>query len=272
MRVLGTSVDRLEDPDLLRGTAHFIDDITLPNMLEAAFVRSAHGHAAIRGIDKTAALAQPGVHAVLTLADLRPHLNSERLVVGLPSPSYRQQRDRPVLALDEVVHVGEAIAIVVADSRYLAEDAAARVVVDYEPLPVIADCRAALAAGAAPVHRGAPHNLLAEFDMKFGDVERAFAAAPHRFRESLWQHRGGSHSIECRGAVAAYDPVEDRLTLWSSTQMPHVAMRLLAELTGRDENQVRVVTPEVGGGFGPKLVFYPEDVATSLPPSSCAGR
>jgi aerobic carbon-monoxide dehydrogenase large subunit len=264
MKVIGAAVARLEDPDLLRGMARFVDDIALPGMLEAAFVRSSHGHAAIRGIDKTDALAQPGVHAVLTLADLRPHLRTERLAVALPSASYRQQRDRPVLAWDEVVHVGEPIAIVVADNRYRAEDAAARVVVDYEPLPVVADCRAALAPGAPRVHRDAPHNLVAEFDMRYGDVEAAFATAPHRFRESLWQHRGGSHSIECRGAVGSFDAAEDRLTLWSSTQMPHVAMRLLCDLTGRDENRVRVITPDVGGGFGPKLVFYPEDIATAL--------
>ena len=124
-KVVGRRVERLEDADLLRGTARFIDDIRLPGMLEAAFVRSAHAHAAIRGIDKTAALALPGVHAVFTLADLLPYLQIERLVVGLPSKSYRQDHNRPALAGDEVVHVGEPVAIVVADNRYIAEDAAA---------------------------------------------------------------------------------------------------------------------------------------------------
>jgi aerobic carbon-monoxide dehydrogenase large subunit len=152
----------------------------------------------------------------------------------------------------------------VADDRYVAEDAAALVDIDYEPLPAASDCRAALAPGAPKVHRNSPHNLLAEFDMAYGDVDAAFGKAAHVFRESLWQHRGGSHSIECRGAVALHDPLEDRLTLWSSTQMPHAAMRLLCDMLGRDENQVRVITPEVGGGFGPKLVFYPEDVVTAL--------
>lgn len=263
-RVIGKRVGRLEDPDLLRGTGRFIDDIRLPGMLHAAFVRSPHGHAAIRGIDKTASLAHPGVHAVFTLADLLPHLRTERLVVGLPSKSYRQDRNRPALAGEEVVHVGEPVAIIVADSRYVAEDAAALVDVDYEPLPAVADCRAALADGAPRVHRNAPHNLLAEFDMGYGDIDDAFARAPHVYRESIWQHRGGSHSIECRGAVATYDEIEDRLTLWSSTQMPHAAQRMLCDMLGRDENQVRVVTPDVGGGFGPKLVFYPEDVVTAL--------
>jgi len=255
---------RLEDPDLLRGRARFVDDIHLPGMLEAAFVRSPHAHAAIRAIDTRAALALPGVHAVLTLADLRPHLRAERLVVGLPSPAYRQERDRPALAGDEAVHVGEPVATVVADNRYRAEDAAALVAVEYEPLPAIADCRAALLADAPPAHRGAPHNLLAEFTVEYGAVERAFAEAPHRVALSLWQHRGGAHSIETRGAVAAEDPLDGVLTLWSSTQTPHAAQRLLCDMLGREESRVRVVTPDVGGGFGPKLVFYPEDVAVAV--------
>ncbi|HEX9465549.1 MAG TPA: xanthine dehydrogenase family protein molybdopterin-binding subunit [Alphaproteobacteria bacterium] len=262
--VFGTSVSRLEDPDLLRGQARFVDDIDPPGLLHAAFVRSPHAHAAITGIDKTAALAVPGVHAVLTLEDLRPHLATEVLAVGLPSPSYKQELHRPALAHDEVTHVGEPVAMVVADSRYVAEDAAALVAVDYEPLPTVADCRAALAPGAAKVNRKAPHNLLAEFDMGYGDAGARFAEAAHVFRETLWQHRGGGHSIECRGNVAVYDSLEDRLTLWSSTQAPHAAMRALAEMLRRDENQVRVMTPEVGGGFGPKLVFYPEDVVTAV--------
>ncbi len=263
-KVFGRSVNRLEDPDLLRGNGRFIDDIRLPGMLEAAFVRSPYAHAAIRGIDKAAALTQPGVHAVFALADLLPHLRTERIVVAMPSPSYKQKMDRPALAIDEVVHVGEPVAVVIADNRYIAEDAAALVNVDYDPLPAVADCRDALKAGAPRVHRYAPHNLVAEFDMAYGDIDHAFADAAHVFRESIWQHRGGSHSIECRGAVAVHDLLEDRLTLWSSTQTPHPAMRMLADMLGRDENRVRVITPDIGGGFGPKLVFYPEDVVIAL--------
>ncbi len=262
--VFGRSVPRCEDDDLLRGKGRFVDDIHLPGLLEAAFVRSPFAHAAIRGIDTAAARAMPGVHAVYTLQDFLPHLRTERLVVGLPSKSYKQDRNRPVLAHDEVVHVGEPVAIVIADDRYIAEDAAAMVEVDYEALPAASDCREALAAGAPMVHRNAPHNLLAEFAMGYGEVERAFADAPHVFRESMWVHRGGSHSIECRGALAVFDAVEDRLTLWSSTQMPHAAQRLLCDLLGRDENRVRVIAPDLGGGFGPKLVFYPEDAAVAL--------
>jgi carbon-monoxide dehydrogenase large subunit len=263
-RVMGRDVPRLEDKALIRGNGRFVDDITLPNMLHAAFVRSAHAHAAIRGIDADGARALPGVVAVLTLADLAPHLIETRLKVAMPSPSYRLQLDRPVLASREVVHVGEPIAIVLADSRYLAEDAAAIVDVDYDPLPVVADCVAALEPGAPTAHQGARSNLVAEMTMGFGDVDQAFGQAAHRFHERLWVHRGGSHSMECRGLVAVPNPLEDQLTVWNSTQMPHAARRLLCDIMGLHENQIRVVTPDIGGGFGPKLVFYPEEVAVSV--------
>ena len=262
--ILGSSVARLEDVALLIGRGRYVDDIHLPGMLHAAFVRSPHAHAAIRGIDTSAALATAGVSAVLTLADLRPWLRNERLVVGLPSPSYKQERNRPALAGAEVVHVGEPVAVVIAADRYLAEDGVARVAVDYEPLPSVADCRAALAPDAPRVHRDAPHNLLAEFGVSYGDVDGAFARAPHVFRESLWLNRGGSHSIECRGTVAVHDSSEDKLTLWSSTQMPHALLRLLVDMLGREESRLRVVSPDLGGGFGPKLVSYAEDVVTCV--------
>ncbi len=262
-RVLGRDVPRVEDEPLIRGKGRFLDDIALPDMLHAAFLRSPHAHALIRGIDAAAARALPGVAAILTLADLLPCLAETCLKTAMPSPSYRQQLDRPVLADREAVHVGEPIAIALAESRALAEDAAAAVEIDYDPLPVVADCLAALEAGAATAHRGAPSNLVAEMTMGFGDVDRAFEQAPHRFRERLRIHRGGSHSMECRGVVAVPEPVEDRLTVWSSTQMPHAARRLLCDILGLDENRIRVATPDIGGAFGPKLVFYPEEVAVA---------
>ncbi len=262
--VVGRSVPRLEDDALLRGRGRYVDDIHLPGMVQAAFVRSPHGHAAIRAVDAAAARALPGVLAVYTLADFRPLLKDPWIVVGLPSPAYKQDINRPALADDEVVHVGEPVAIVIAQDRYIAEDAAALVEIDYDPLPVLADCRKAFAADAPRVHRRSPHNLLAEFDMGFGDVDRAFSDATHVFRESLWQHRGGGHSIECRGDVASYDPMDDRLTVWSSTQTPHAALRILSTMLGRPEDRIRVITPDVGGGFGPKLIFYQEDIAVAL--------
>ena len=257
-------VNRLEDPALLRGEGRYIDDIIRPNMLEAAFVRSPYGHAEVGGIDAASARALPGVHAVLTRDDIKPFLQNEFLIVGLPSKLYKQDRNRPALAHREVVHVGEPVAIVIADNRYIAEDATAMVDVDYEPLPAISDCRAALAPEAPLAHRDGPDNLLAEFNIGYGEVDSVFTSAPHVFKESLWQHRGGGHSMECRGGMADFDAAEDFLTYWVSTQTPHAAMRALVDMLGRDESKIRVITPDIGGGFGPKLVFYPEDVTICI--------
>ncbi len=259
----GKNVARLEDRDLLTGRGRFVDDIRFPDTRHAAFLRSPHAHALIRHIDATVARAQPGIDAVFTLADLRPHLTSDRLVVALPTPAFRQQVDRPVLASTEVLHVGEPIAVVVARSRHAAEDAAALIAVDYDILPAVVDAEAALAPDAPAAHHGGPHNLVAEFDLGYGDIAAAFAGA-HVYRERFRIDRGGSHSIECRGILANYDATDDRLTVYSSTQTPHVCMHMLADLLGRDENQVRVVTPDVGGGFGPKLVFYQEEIVVAL--------
>lgn len=263
-RTIGKGVARVEDPELVRGKARFVDDIHIEGMLYAVFVRSPHAHAEIRSILKDSALAAPGVRAVLTCDDIRFHLQAERLVVALPDRSYKQHRDRPILAAAEAVYVGEPVAVVVADSAYLAEDAAALVEVEYEVLAAATDCRAALAPDAARVHTDATTNLLAEFTSSYGDTDRAFAMAAHVLRGSFQQHRGCAHSIECRGCVANFDEVEDRLTLWSSTQTPLVAARLLAEILGRTESSVRVLAPDVGGGFGPKLVFYPEEAAVAV--------
>lgn len=263
-RVFGESVPRIEDGALVCGAGRYLDDMRLPDMLVAAFVRSPYGHAMVGEIDKSEALAMPGVVAVLTLDDLRPHLQNERLVVGLPSKSYRLDVNRPVLARNEVVHVGEAVAVVIAESRYIAEDAAELVFIDFDPLPVVGDCREALAEGAPSVHRDLPHNLVAALDFNYGDLDDAFGSADYIFRETLWLHRGGSHSLEGRGVLARHDAVEDHLTVWSSTQTPHTAKKHLCELLGRDDEKVRVVTPDLGGAFGPKLVFYPEEVVIAL--------
>jgi carbon-monoxide dehydrogenase large subunit len=264
VKTFGNSVGRLEDPELLTGRACFVDDILFGNELHAAFVRSPHGHAAIERIDCVEALALDGVHAVFTAEDFAPHLKVDRLIVGLPIPAYKQDINRPILAQGETVHVGEPIVLVIAKNRYIAEDAAQLVDIDYAPLTAVGDCRAALAPDSSLVHKDTPHNLLAEFDIDYGDVQAAFDDAPHVFTESIWQHRGGAHSIECRGTMARYDALEDLLTVWSSTQTPHTARQLLCEILGREENQIRVITPDVGGGFGPKLIFYPEDASVAL--------
>ncbi|HEY2756053.1 MAG TPA: xanthine dehydrogenase family protein molybdopterin-binding subunit [Pseudolabrys sp.] len=263
-KTIGQRTARVEDPDLLRGKARFIDDIHIDGTLHAVFVRSSHAHAKINSIDKNHALAMPGVVAVLTRDDIRAVTRTDRLVVALPDRSYKQQHHRCVLAADETVYVGEPIAMIIAVDPYVAEDAVPLVEIDYDPLPAASDCRASLAADAPPVHSGAADNLIAEFASCYGDVDAAFATAAHVFKETYWLHRGCAHSIECRGCLAAHDMVHDQITLWSSTQTPLVAARLLAEMLGREEASIRVVTPDVGGGFGPKLVFYSEEAAVAI--------
>ena len=263
-KTFGQSTLRIEDRDLLCGKARFVADIKLPGMLHAAFVRSPYAHAKIVSIDKSAALALPGVVAVLTAEDIRAAATNDRLVVALPDKTYTQQRDRFILAADETVYVGEAIAMVVASDAYVAEDGAGLVEIEFDVLPAASDCRAALEADAPRVHSDAKDNLVAAFNSSYGDVEAAFAGAAHVFKDSYWLHRGCAHSMECRGCVASYDNVDDKITLWSSTQTPLVAARIIADLLGREEAAVRVVAPDVGGGFGPKLVFYPEEAAIAI--------
>ena len=263
-KVFGASVPRQEDRALLSGRGRFIGDIRRDGMLHAAFLRSPHAHARIRSIDASRALALPGVVAVLTAADIRQYVTTDRLVVALPDKTYRQRRDRPILAGTETVYVGEPIAVAIAETPYLAEDALANIDVAFEPLPAAADCRAALRAGAPVAHADAADNLVAAFVTAYGDVDAAFARAPHVFRDSFVTHRGCSVSIEARGCMAAVDPVDGGLTFWSSTQTPLIAARLLSEVLGRDEEDIRVITPDVGGGFGPKLVFYAEEAAVAV--------
>jgi carbon-monoxide dehydrogenase large subunit len=260
---IGKPLKRLEDAPLLQGRGRFVDDLQFPGTLHAAFVRSPHGHALIRSIDTRAARTLPGVHTVFTLADLMPFLAQERLPLQFAGAKLPPDITPFVLARDEVVFVGEAVAIVIAESRYRAEDAAAMVAVDYEALPAVSDCRDALAPGSPTAHRARNSNLMLRIEQSYGDVAGAFARAPHRATVSIKQHRGGAHSMEGRGALAVYDGNEDRLTLWSSTQLAHEVRAFLMKLLRLDENRIRVVAPDVGGGFGAKFVMYPEEVTLS---------
>ncbi|HEY6705637.1 MAG TPA: xanthine dehydrogenase family protein molybdopterin-binding subunit, partial [Xanthobacteraceae bacterium] len=185
VKYIGHSVKRLEDHPLLTGTGRFVADLRLSHTLDAAFVRSPHAHAAIRGIDTSTARRCPGVQAVLTLADLLPLLAHERLPLQFRTAQLPPDITPLVLAKDEVAFVGEAVAVVVAQTRYLAEDAAAQVAVDYQPLPAVSDCRQALQPGAPRAHLGRAGNVLVEFRQAYGDVEDAFARAPRRSSVSL---------------------------------------------------------------------------------------
>jgi len=260
----GASVRRKEDPPLLRGEGRYVDDIALPGMLHTAFVRSPYAHARIGRIDTTAALALPGVHAVLTYADLPESVRRQTLPLLVPHPAIRQPFMPYALVKDEACYAGEPVACVIADSRYIAEDAAQLVEVDYEPLPAVSDCRAALDAGAPRAHYGDESNTAARFPVRAGDADRAFATAKHVFRELIHQHRGGPFSIECRGAVASYEAPTQTLTLHVSSQGAHRIKRCMLDMLEAGDHEVRVITPDVGGGFGPKGSFYPEYVNVSV--------
>lgn len=263
-RVIGERVGRLEDQALLTGKAQFIDDIEMPGMLEAAFVRSPHPHALIRNIDPAKALELPGVHAVYSHADLAAVLTGNSIPQDKGGVEFPDTTWPVVLPQDEVCFVGEIVAMVVAESRYIAEDAIALVEIDYEPLPAAADCRDAAASGAPKAHHQAKDNIVTEFRTDYGDCTSAFAKADHVFAISLKQHRGAAHSIEGRGTVARYSAVGDELTVWASVQTPHKLRNGLMELFGVDESGVRVIVPDVGGAFGGKNVIYQEDIMVAV--------
>jgi carbon-monoxide dehydrogenase large subunit len=258
--LFGARVARIEDPALLTGEARFVDDIKLPGLLHAAFVRSPHAHARIGAIDTAAALAMSGVHAVLTAEDMPGRLATEPIPTPVPNPAITAMRTQRALARREVCYVGEAVAVVIADNRYLAEDAAAAVAVAYEPLPAASDCRDALRPGAAHSHADLDTNVAAYVPMAYGDVKRAFATAAHVFEEEIFQHRGGAMTLEGRAVLASADAATGVLTVWSATQTPHICRSTIADLLGRELESVRVIAPFVGGGFGTKAPFYAEEV------------
>jgi carbon-monoxide dehydrogenase large subunit len=259
VKQFGARVRRLEDPALLTGKGCFVDDVKLPGILHACFVRSPHAHARIRGIDLSTALGQPGVHAIWLAADLPPPMNTERMPMLVPNPAIAASLTQHCLARDEVCYVGQTIAVVVAESCYLAEDAAALVDVDYEVLPIASDFRASVKPGSARAHLTLDNNVASTFRMGYGDADAAFATAPHVFTEDIWQHRGGGMAMEARAVVASIDSTNDMLTVWSATQTPHIGRRMLADLLDRHLESIRVIAPDVGGGFGPKAIFYAEE-------------
>jgi carbon-monoxide dehydrogenase large subunit len=257
----GARVARLEDPALLTGRARFVDDMHLPGALHACFVRSPHPHARIRSIDTAAARAMSGVHAVLTADDLPSRMASSQIPMLVPNPLIKTPRTQLALARHEVCYVGQTIAMVVADSRYLAEDAAAAVAVDFDMLPAASDCRAAARPDAPRAHSDLASNIAAVVPMSYGDVDGAFAGAAHVLGDELALHRGAAMTLETRAVAASYDASADLLTVWSATQTPHLCRGTLADLLERDLESIRVIAPHVGGGFGTKAPFYAEEAA-----------
>ena len=245
---IGSSPQRKEDGPLLSGAAHFVGDVHRPDMLHAYILRSPLAHAEIAGIDASAAAAHPGVHAVLTAAELPPALQP------IPMRMYSQPGAvrflQPVLARDVVRYSGEPVAVVIASSRYAAEDGAELVEVDYRPLDPVLDTEAA--ASAADKVAGA-------ISIEFGDVDAAFAAAAAVIEERLVCHRHGAVPLETRGVVAELDERDDTLVVYGAAKVPHTNRRILSSLLGRPEERIRLIELHVGGGFGARGEFYPED-------------
>ena len=263
MRAIGVRLPRLEDRALLTGAGCYVGDIAASDALHAAFVRSPHPHALIVAVDATAARALPGVFAVLVLDDIAPAMAKRRMMRTSNSGTPLDRCWAFALADGEVSYVGEPVALVLATNRYLAEDAEALVDVTYEVLPAAAECRAAARAGAPVVRREIAANVISSYRLGYGDTDAAFRGAPHVFRESFFIHRGGAHSIEGRGILVEYRKSDGALVVWASTQKAHDLFNTLTALLGLDDNRLRVATPDVGGGFGPKLCVYAEDVAVT---------
>jgi len=262
-RQIGERVRRNEDARLLTGRALFVDDVRLEGMLHVAFLRSQHAHARLVRVDATAARSRPGVVAVYTASDLGDYWRPGPLLVPPPPIAglvFNACTQVP-LARDKLRHVGEPIAMVVAESRYLAEDALDDITVDAESLPAVVDLEDALRHDAPRVHEHLPSNVAAHAIQRKGDYAEAKRRA-HRVIERRFRYdRGASAAIENRAVAAQWDPRAEELTVWDTTQAPIPIRNGLAQLLGLLQSQVRVVAPFVGGGFGPKIMmYYPEEV------------
>ncbi len=253
---VGRAMRRKEDPRLITGRARYIDDISLPGTLWAAIVRSPEAHAKIVSVDASAALQRPGVHAVFTGEDMSD-LGGPLPMAWVPPGVEVNNPDHWPLARGAVKHVGEAVAVVLGEDRYAVTDAAEDVVVEYESLPAIVDPEAALAGGPF-VHEQFESNQVHQWSLGGGDVEAGFAEADVVVERRVVNHRIAGAPIECRGVLADYRA--GSLTLWTSTQVPHFVRLFMALLLGLSEDHVRVVAPEVGGGFGSKLQVYGEEL------------
>ena len=254
-KYVGQRVKRTEDPRLIKGLAHYVDDIRLPDTLHVCFVRSIYPHARINSIDTSAALAAPGVVAVYTGKDIAGKLGPVPCASALPDlkvPDFRP------LANDKVLFVGHPIAAVVATDRYVARDAVDLVMVDYEDLPAVVDVEEA-AKGTTVIHENFGDNIAYKMSSGEGDVDAGLAAADHVIKQRILHNRLAPIAMEPRGVLARYFPGEEELTVWSSTQIPHLLRTQLALMIGIPENKLRVITPEVGGGFGSKLNVYGEE-------------
>jgi aerobic carbon-monoxide dehydrogenase large subunit len=253
---VGQPLKRKEDLRLLIGKGNFVDDFKLPHMAHMAVLRSSYAHAKILKIHVSKARHTKGVLAVFTSADLGHHNRSFPLLV--PHPSLRGVTPRP-LAEGKVCYVGEPVAVVVANTRAVAEDALDMIGIDYEPLPAVVCSEKSLEPEGPIVHESLGNNLAAHLAQSSGDVEEAMKQADLIIRERFFLKRGSGQSIEGRVILARYESRMEIFTIWAATQAPHLHRRILAELFSCGEEKIHVIVPDVGGGFGPKGIFYPED-------------
>ncbi len=259
-RYVGQRIKRTEDPPLLMGRAHFMGDLRVAGLRAVAFLRSPHAHARIVAIDARAALAIPGVEVVVTGADLAP---STRPIRAAMSGEGYKESSWPALAVGKVRFAGEPVAAVVAADQYRAEDALEAIQVVYDPLPAVVDVEASMRSGAPRLHEDLPDNILFHTHFENGAVEPALASAEIRIAETFRHGRCSSVPMEPRGVMAFVDPVDGMLTVWASSQSPHLMRSGLAESLGMPDSRIRVLCPVVGGGFGPKMHLYPEDVVVA---------
>ena len=262
-RIFGSGIRRREDPRLITGGATYTDDVQLPGMLYAAMLRSPHAHAKINSIDITSAVGARGVVAVYTGADIEGVLN------GIPCAWVPPGADlvavtHPAIAKDVVRYQGDAVAVVVAEDRYQAEDALELINVDYEILPSVTNPEAAMKPGAPQLHEDAPNNQAFHWVSEGGDTEAAFSAADVIVKDTIIQQRLIPNAMEPRSAVATWTKATGELTLWSTSQNPHICRFLASLVTGLGEHKIRVIATEVGGGFGSKIPVYADEMITSF--------
>jgi aerobic carbon-monoxide dehydrogenase large subunit len=260
-RVFGSGIRRREDPRLMTGTAKYTDDISLPGMVHAAILRSPHGHARIKSIDTSRAKAAPGVVAVFTGADTEELLKPIPCLWLVPN-SELKTAPFPAIAKDVVRFVGDAVAVVVADTASQAYDALDSIDVDYDPMPAVVNPEKAAKPGAPALHPEAPANVAFHWTVAGGDVDAAFRDAEVVVRDRIIQQRLIPTAMETRGALAQFVPVTGELTLWNTTQNPHIVRFAMSVVTGVPEDRLRVIAPEVGGGFGSKIPQIPGDFIT----------
>ena len=253
---IGAPLRRREDVRFVTGRGQYLDDVRLPDMLHAAILRSPHAHARVRGVDATVALALDGVTAVFTHADMAALMKPIPMRV-FPLPGLDNYLQTP-LSADTVRHAGEAVAVVVAESRYLAEDAIDLIEVDYEPLPAVASVADALT-DAVVVHPANGTNLAGSAEINVGDVDAAFAGADYVRKEEFHTNRHTANPMETRGLVASYDSADGHLRVWGPTKVSHTNRAILARHLEIEEERIHFIEPDVGGGFGVRGEFYAED-------------